>query len=445
VRRASPSRSRSQARSEGFQSAARTAEVGLARERRVQWLESPGRLEQERRRVAAARLRERDLRVKQLSPSTVELGQRSRLRHCQQSQRRVGRARAVLAGRRGQRALGTALRVRRELCGALVERGLRRQAAPSARTCGRVLQLGGDILVEPVRRVGAVPRAAIRIGIRIRGACECPVDARALVRCRRAIDRRPHQRMPEAHPRPELDQAHRRCRPCRGRVDAQLRGRLPHEQRIADRLGGCDEKQEPSRRRQRREPLPEAFLDATRERGVAVQPEPTRQLVRRPAARKLEQRQRVAACLGDDPIAHTLVQRARHDALQQRLGVPLVQAVDDQLREPVEMPLAGRLAHGEHKADRLGLQTAGHERQSLRRCLVEPLRVVDDADERAPLGRVGQEAQEGQADEEAIRGVGVADAKRRAERVALRAGETFEPIDERRAELMNARECKLHL
>ena len=87
-----------------------------------------------------------------------------------------------------------------------------------------------------------------------------------------------------------------------------------------------------------------------------------------------------------------------------------------------------RLAHGEDQPDRLGLQAARHEGERLRRRRVEPLRVVHDADERPLLRRVRQQAQDRQPDQEAVRGVAVAQPERGAERVALRAGEALEPI-----------------
>ena len=180
-------------------------------------------------------------------------------------------------------------------------------------------------------------------------------------------------------------------------------------------------------------------------RRPAVQPEPARQLGGRPAAWQLEQRQRIAARLGHDPIAHPLVERTRHHGLQQRLRITVGQPTDHELRQTLEMPLAGRLAHREHQPDRLRPQTARHERQRLRRRAVEPLRIVDDADQRPLLRRVRQQAQDRQADEEAIRGVALAQTERGAERLALRAGEAVQAIDERRAELMQPRERELHL
>jgi hypothetical protein len=56
------------------------------------------------------------------------------------------------------------------------------------------------------------------------------------------------------------------------------------------------------------------------------------------------------------------------------------------------MPRTGRLAHGEDEPDGFCVQTAGHDRQRLSRRLVEPLRVVEDADQRPFLRYVRQQA-----------------------------------------------------
>lgn len=69
----------------------------------------------------------------------------------------------------------------------------------------------------------------------------------------------------------------------------------------------------------------------------------------------------------------------------------------------------------------------------MRRRLVEPLGVVDETDQRLHLDRIGEQAQDGQADQEAVRRVAVPQAERGAQRVALRAGKTVESVEERRA------------
>ena len=254
------------------------------------------------------------------------------------------------------------------------------------------------------------------------------MDAPLVVRRGRPVHRGPHERMAEAHLGAELDQAGRLRRSRRVAVDPERGGRLPHQQRIAHRLGRRDQEQEPRRRRQLRQALLEALLDAAGQRRPAVQPQPARQLGGRQAAWQLQQRQRIAARLGHDPIAHPLVERTRHHGLQQRPRITVVEPADHELRQPLEMPLPGRLAHGEDQPDRLGPQTARHEGQRLRRGAVEPLRVVHDADQRSLLGHVRQQAQDRQADEEPIRRVAVAHAERRAERLALRAWKALQAI-----------------
>ena len=77
--------------------------------------------------------------------------------------------------------------------------------------------------------------------------------------------------------------------------------------------------------------------------------------------------------------------------------------------------------------------------------MIEPLGVVDHADERSLLGGAGEQAEHRQPDEEAIGRVAGAQPERRAQRVALRAGKRVETFEQRRAQLMQSRERDLHL
>ena len=103
------------------------------------------------------------------------------------------------------------------------------------------------------------------------------------------------------------------------------------------------------------------------------------------------------------------------------------------------------IAPRENQGDRFGEQSPGDERQRLLGGMIEPLGVVDHADERSLLGGVGQQTQHRQPDEEAIRRVAGAQPERRAQRVALRVGKRVEPFEEWRAQLMQSRERDLHL
>ena len=102
------------------------------------------------------------------------------------------------------------------------------------------------------------------------------------------------------------------------------------------------------------------------------------------------------------------------------------------------MPFAAWLARGEHQPDRLRAQAAGNEGQRLRGSRVEPLGVVHDADERPLLRYICQQAQHRQADEEPIRRGAVAQAERNAKRIALRAGQAVQAVQERRAQLLQS-------
>jgi hypothetical protein len=70
----------------------------------------------------------------------------------------------VLALGGEERTLRPAPQIRRQLGGALVKCRPGRQTAARPRSPGRAFQLGGDVLVEPGRRLRAVPGPTIGIG-----------------------------------------------------------------------------------------------------------------------------------------------------------------------------------------------------------------------------------------------------------------------------------------
>ena len=116
-----------------------------------------------------------------------------------------------------------------------------------------------------------------------------------------------------------------------------------------------------------------------------------------------------------------------------------------QLRQARQLALVARVAHREHDRHRLGQQPPRDEAEHLRRGGVEPLGVVDEAQQRPLRGHLGQQAERGQRDEEAVgRGAG-RQAERDAQGGLLGLGKRVEPAEHRRAELMQPRERQLHL
>jgi len=107
--------------------------------------------------------------------------------------------------------------------------------------------------------------------------------------------------------------------------------------------------------------------------------------------------------------------------------------------------LLALLACCENEPYRLRQQTAGDEREGQRRGLIQPLRVVHDAQQGTFLGRLGHQAEHGEADQETIRRRPRGQTEHRPQRVTLGAGQPLKTTEQRYAQLMQAGERQLHL
>ena len=149
------------------------------------------------------------------------------------------------------------------------------------------------------------------------------------------------------------------------------------------------------------------------------------------------------SCLREDPVADPPVQREPHRRAQQRAGITVDEAVHLEIRQVPK--LLARLPCCEHEPHRLGQQPASDERERQRRGLIQPLRVVDDAEQGTLLGHLGDQAQHGQADEEPVRGGARAEPEHDLHGLTLWSRQPLEPIEQRCAQLMQARVGQLHL
>jgi hypothetical protein len=77
--------------------------------------------------------------------------------------------------------------------------------------------------------------------------------------------------------------------------------------------------------------------------------------------------------------------------------------------------------------------------------VIQPLLVIDQADQRLLLGHVGEQAQNRQPEEKTIWRRPVTNAERSPQRIALRHRQTFQVIQHRRQQLMQPGKRKLHL
>jgi hypothetical protein len=117
--------------------------------------------------------------------------------------------------------------------------------------------------------------------------------------------------------------------------------------------------------------------------------------------RQLVQRERVAAGGAHQRVAHGGGQLAV--LIEQGDGVALVEADEGELGQArrLEAPRLA-LARGDEQGDGIGLQAPGDEHERLGRGAVEPVRVVDHAQQRLVVGDRGQDAEQRDRDEEAI-------------------------------------------
>jgi len=288
-----------------------------------------------------------------------------------------------------------------------------------------------------------MPGAAIRVGVRVRGLRERPVDLTPLLRGGRPVDGRADERVAECHSGGERQQAFRFQNVCGGRRDPEPFCRAPHQRRVADRVRSRHEQEAARIPRQPLQSPHEALLDAGGDGHSRRQTEAARELGRGQPAWQFEQCERVPTGLSDDPLQHALIQARRQDRLQQRPRIAMTEGHHVKLRQ-----IGERLTHfsgREHEGDPLGEQSARHEGQRPRGGDVEPLGVVHDAEQRPLLGRLGQQPEDRQADQEPIRRRAGRESERDAERLALRLGQAVQKVQEGRAKLLSRGERDLHL
>ena len=266
-----------------------------------------------------------------------------------------------------------------------------------------------------------MPGVAIGVGLGVGGSRERVVRAATFVCGRGAIDRRPHERVTELHTGPDLEQLLVRRGFRRLPSDAEGVGGAPDQRRVSGRVGGGQQRQSLRLVRQCADAPEVAGLDLPLHVTTVEKSEAARQLCCAHASRELQQRQRVAAGLGDDAVPHVVVESTRDDGREQGPRVLLWEPLQRHLRQSGERPVVAVIAHGDHDRHRLGEQPTRHETEDLAGGAVEPLPVVDQAQQGTLLATVRQQAQRGQRDQEAVGSVARRQAERDAQRVAAAA------------------------
>jgi len=250
--------------------------------------------------------------------------------------------------------------------------------------------------------------------------------------------------MTERDPLPDLDELGVDRGSQHVRPHPQLPGRGQDRARLPHRVGRGQQQQPLGVLRQDAEALRELGLQLALE-ATACHVEATGEFRRAHAVWQLEEGERVAAGLGHDPVADVLVQPSGDGPIEQGARVLLTEPTEPDLRQTVERRHAGRLTHREHDRHRFSEQPPRDEAQDLSGDAIQPLRVVDQAQQRLVFGDCGHQAQHRHGDHERVGRIARGRPQRDPQRSALRRRERVDPGKERRAQLVHGRERELHL
>ena len=311
-------------------------QVGLAGEHSIQRGERPGCIDQHFRGLAAARQEERDLGAQHLEAGTLECVQRPCLRDCQQIQGGFGHSGVVLGLRGFQCAGRTTGGLGRQHGRLLHERRRRSQPPAGTRTSSRALQLSGGCLLSAQHRLRPVPGASVGVDPAVGDGRQHAMRAALVGQGCGRVDRRADERMTEAYPGIDLHQPGGLRGGQHLTTNPKLFGGLPEQRHVTGRVGRGYQEQQLRVGGQAAGALLEAVLHAARYAQDIGQLEPAGQLCRQCALGQLQQCQRVAACLGDDPVAHDVVERCAHRSGEQRPCILLSEAVQLELGQSGE-------------------------------------------------------------------------------------------------------------
>jgi hypothetical protein len=340
-------------------------------------------------------------------------------------------------------AHGASLRIGVQLGGALERASRGGVSAPPGRVVGGEGKVVGRLVVGSRGGGGAMPGPPI--GVRVvaerrgeRLVCRAPLGEPGSV-----VDGRAQQRMAEAHARAVGDQQARvldRVERVGGHAEVLRRAQQrPHVAAVVDR---CEQQQLPGVSGERFDVGHERSLDALAERQVEAQPCAPAELVIGEYQRQLEQGERVSPGSADEILTHPRGQRA----VEQGAGVGVAQSGKPQLGQPVRVELAGIvLARCDEHCDRIGVQTPRHEHERVGRRAVEPVRVVDHAQQRLRVCGRGEQAQDGHRDEEAVLHAVGRQPERAPQRSVLHGRQLVGALQDGPQQLVQARERQLGL
>ena len=142
----------------------------------------------------------------------------------------------------------------------------------------------------------------------------------------------------------------------------------------------------------------------------------------------------------DDLVPHGCIERAVEVREEEGVQIALAQPLHGELGEARQPGVASTRSHAEQQRDAPCLQTARDEAQDARGIVVEPVRVIDHTEQRQLLGRVAEQRQRREPDDEVMRGRADTESEHGFERAPLRLREELEVLQHRPAQLVQSAE-----
>ena len=147
-----------------------------------------------------------------------------------------------------------------------------------------------------------------------------------------------------------------------------------------------------------------------------------------------------------DASAHALIEAGRGHRCQQRPSRLLIQPGQPQIRQTRQRILRRRRRPGgKDQPHRLGQQPPPHEAEHLSGGLIQPLHVIDDAQQRTLLGGLCQQVQRRQRHQKRFRGLPGRQTQCHTQRLTLGFDQRVQAREHRRAKVVQPSEGQLHL
>lgn len=383
-------------------------------------------------------------------PGPGEVRRHLRVRQRQRHLVGEGAAALVLARVGGlpgglDQAAGPQVPVRGQLGRALVRHGGGRHRLPVPGPLGDPLQLLGDPLVRAGRRGGQVPGPPVLLSGPAQRPGERPVSGDPAGERGTPVGGVPDQRVSEAH---QFAGEEHQPGPF-GRFEVldartELPGGLQHRAEAPGVVGGGHQQYQPGGLGQPPDLFQEAVLDPAAQAGGRLgqcqRAQSAGALGGRQGGGQLDQGQRVAPGL-----LHHAIGDVRGQPGEQFGGGRTVQTLDEQPRQALHGGARGPVADGEEHHDALRAQSARGEGQHVHRRPVDPLGVVDQAEQRPVGGGLRQHGEDREADGEAVPHLVRGEPEHRPQGVGLRRRQAVDEAQDGQEELVEAAVGELHL